>query len=76
MVKIEILKKCINQDNKKRLKPGDILKVSEMEAGRHLAEENARLYPVETAVKKPPCTMVTRKGATRKKRPKGEARTM
>ena len=37
----EVVKKCINQDTKKRLHPGDVVDdLSDFEKGRHLAEGN------------------------------------
>ena len=66
MITVEIIKECWNQDSKKRLYPGDIVVLSEFEAGRHLAEGNARNIEkrelIETAVNDPPETMIKRRG--------------
>lgn len=41
MIKIEVTEDCINQDTHKRLKPGDVVEVSEFEAGRLCAGKQA-----------------------------------
>lgn len=56
-MKFKVVKPCIDQDRKKKLKPGDVVgNLSAFERGRHLAEAN--IVPVddrevERAVRKP-----------------------
>jgi hypothetical protein len=48
-MKVKIVKPCVNQDTKKRLKPGDIVdNFSAFELGRHFAEGNA--IPIRDAM--------------------------
>jgi len=59
MIKVQIVTPCINQDDKKRLRTGQIVNLSEMEASRHLAEGNAKIplrkvnRPIETQMTTP-----------------------
>ena len=59
-LKLIVLKDCINQDTGKALSAGDIVDFSEMEASRHLAEGNCKLYGIETASLEVPETRVRR----------------
>jgi len=65
-MKFKVVRPCIDQDHKKKLKPGDVVEnLSAFERGRHLAEAN--IVPlddteVERAVRKP--------AERRKRRPK------
>ncbi len=47
-IKLVCLKDCVNQDDGKRLVPGDIIEFSELEASRHLAEGNCKLIETES----------------------------
>lgn len=42
--KFKVVKECINQDNRQRMRPGDIVTLSAFEMGRHLAEGNIEHY--------------------------------
>ena len=59
-LKLEVIKPCINQDDGKSLSPGDVVEFSEMEASRHLAEGNCKIYGIETASLEVPETRVRR----------------
>lgn len=48
MIKLKCVKPGINQDNKKRFRPGQVVMFSEMEASRHLAEGNANVIENQT----------------------------
>ena len=66
----KVIKPCVDQDTKQRLKPGDLHNFkSDFEKGRHLAEGNvipeADAFNLERAVSEP---TETRKRRTRKKR--------
>lgn len=56
-MKFKVVKACIDQDNGKKLKPGDVIgNLSAFERGRHLAEGNIAPLDdreVEHAVRKP-----------------------
>lgn len=59
-IKLVCLKDCVNQDTGKTIAEGDVIELSEMEASRHLAEGNCRLYGIETASLVQPETRVRR----------------
>jgi hypothetical protein len=61
-MKIKIVKPCFDQDNRVRLRPGDVVELGDFERGRHLAEGNAVPYVEEkreAAVVAPPEIRVT-----------------
>lgn len=59
-IKLLCLKDCVNQDTGKIISEGDIIELSEMEASRHLAEGNCKLYDIETTSLIQPETRVRR----------------
>jgi len=64
----EVVKPCIDQDTKRRLKPGELYTFkSDFEKGRHLAEGN--VIPIGTKIERAVSgPQETRKRRTRKKR--------
>lgn len=71
MISLICVKECVNQDTGKRVYPDlkKIVKVSEMEASRHLAEGNMILPQSKEKYEKRILTpMETRKGEVIKKR--------
>lgn len=64
----KVIKPCIDQDTKRRLKPGEFYTFeSDFEKGRHLAEGN--IVPVGTKIERAVAAPTeTRKRRTRKKR--------
>lgn len=65
MPRLEFIKDCINQDTKEQLHPGDVREVSDFEAGRHLAEGNAKLF--EAPAREAEVETMTRRRGRRKK---------
>lgn len=59
-LKLIALKDCVNQDTGKLIAKGEVVELSEMEASRHLAEGNCKLYMVETTCLEVPETRVRR----------------